>query len=421
MTAMVDRLRFLSKRLSERLWVRPLAVCLLSIGAVFLTTIADFTIVGQEFPDINPDSIKTLLTILGSSMLVIATFTVASMVAAYASASSSATPRSFVLVVADDVSQNALSTFIGAFIFSVVALTAVENEYFEPAGRVALFGLTVIVFALVVLTFVRWVDRIARLGRIGSSIEKVEDAASAALRRRKVAPTMRGMPARRHLPQGRAVYAPSVGYVQRVDVARLQRWADQAQGWVSVAVLPGAFATPARPVAYVGTDSGAPAVLDDDAIVGAFVVGRERLFDDDPRFGLVVLAEIADKALSPGINDSGTAIAIIGTLTRLFVQWAEPGEADSILYERVEVPELSMRDMFDDAFTPIARDGAAAIEVAVRLQKSLAALAAHGDAAMRDAALVHARLALARAESKMDLPEDVAAVRALAKFATGAS
>ncbi len=128
-------------------------------------------------------------------MLVIATFAVASMVSAYASASSIATPRTFALVIADDVSQNALSTFIGAFIFSIVALIAVKNGYYGKAGHFALFVLTLFVFAAVIFTFVRWVDRIARLGRLGTTIESVEAATAAALRRRRRTPHLRGVAA----------------------------------------------------------------------------------------------------------------------------------------------------------------------------------------------------------------------------------
>jgi uncharacterized membrane protein len=87
------------------------------------------------------------------------------------------------------------------------------------------------------------------------------------------------------------------------------------------------------------------------------VIGDGRLYDDDPRFGLVVLSEIAGRALSPGVNDPGTAIA---------------------------------------------RDGAGAVEVAVRLQKALESLACIGNVALRDAAVHHARMALARAESVLD-------------------
>ncbi len=420
MTAIADRLRFFIRRLGERLWVKPLAVALLSIASVVLAELADLVQVNEDFViPITAASIETLLSIMAASMLVIATFAVSSMVAAYASASSSATPRSFRLVIADDVSQNALSTFIGAFIFSIVALTAVKNDAFEAMGRLAIFVLTVLVFGVVILTFVRWVDRIARLGRLTSTIEKVESAAAAAIDRRSSAPTLHALPAVRSLPHGRAVTANTIGFVQRVDVASLQECAEKAGGWISVATLPGGFARPGRPLAYFGPegDGSDAAEFDVDKIEGAFVIGTERIFDEDPRFGLIVLSEIADKALSPGINDPGTAIAILGSLVRLFDRWSEQRDGGSTpRFDRVEVPELSLHDMFDDAFTAIARDGASAVEVMIHLQKALGALASLGNPAMREAARAHSRLALARAEKALTLPADLEAVRAAAAW-----
>jgi uncharacterized membrane protein len=149
-----ERLSFLLNRIGERLWVKPLIMCVVSIVVVFGAKMADRSGLGDRVPEITVDLLEKLLTIMSSSMLVIATFAVSSMVASYASASSTATPRSFSLVLADDVSQNALSTFIGAFIFSIVALVVLKSGYFASPGRFALFLLTLTVLASVILTFV---------------------------------------------------------------------------------------------------------------------------------------------------------------------------------------------------------------------------------------------------------------------------
>lgn len=395
-------------------------VCLLSIGAAFVAKLFDSTRLRLYVPEITSESIEELLSIMAASMLVIATFSVASMVSAYAAASSTATPRAFSLVVADDASQNALSAFVGAFIFSVVALTAVKNGYFDVAGLFILFVLTAFVFALIIFTFVRWVDGIARLGRIGSTMDKVEMATGKALKRRRDAPTLNASLARTQ-PEGQAVLAAKVGYVQHIDMPELQEWAKKANARIVVAALPGTFATPDRPLAYVNSDSDNPVALDYQEIVQAFQVGTERRFDDDPRFGLVVLSEIAGRALSPSVNDPGTAIEIVGRLVRLFHLWSEPAEENDdngLLYDRVEVPVISVRDMFEDAFTAIARDGAGHVEVSVRLQKALYSLTSTGDKSMRDAASYNSRLALERSRIAMDVPEDLKAVRDAASFDT---
>jgi uncharacterized membrane protein len=420
---MGDRLRFLTNRIRERLWIRPLAMSVLSTVIVFLVKILDIDEIGRFVPAISQESIKTLLTIISASMLMIATFAVASMVAAYASASNTATPRSFSLIISDDVSQNALSTFIGAFIFSVVALIAMENVYYEKSGRFALFVLTLIILVMVIVTFVSWVDRIARLGRLKGTIDKVEAATAAAFQRRRRAPTLGCAPAGRRPENGnQIIYGEAIGYVQQVNVAALQAIAEKLQVRITLAALPGTFSAPGRALASTIPDSGDLSDIDTRQIAKAFLIGDDRKFEEDPRFGLIVLSEIAGRALSPAVNDPGTAIYIIGVFVRLLALWIEPveeGDTRACEYDRVEVPEISLRDMFDDAFTAIARDGAGAIEVAGRLQKALESLASIGDVAMRDAALQHSRMALARAEIELELPEDLQAIRKLANFANG--
>ena len=417
---MGDHLRFLLNRISQRLWVRPLTMCVLSTALVFLANTMDTEEIGRLVPAITKESLETLLSIIAASMLVIATFAVGSMVSAYASASNTATPRSFSLVIADDVSQNALSTFIGAFIYSIVALVALMNGYYEKAGRFVIFALTLIVLAMVIITFVGWVDRIARLGRLGGTIEKVEAATAEALQRRQRAPTLRGVPVGRHQRGGQTVYGQTIGYIHRIDVTALQAYAEKFRVRIRLAALPGVFSAPGRVLAYVSTDSGALSDLDTSQIAKAFLIGKDRQFDEDPRFGLIVLSEIASRALSPAVNDPGTAIYITGVMVRLFADWSQPlaeGDTSPVLCDRVEVPELSVQDMFDDAFTAIGRDGAGMIEVAGRLQKAFASLASIGDAAMRETAKQHSRLALARAEKVLQLPEDLEILRKLAEFA----
>ena len=417
---MWDQLRFVVSRIRERLWIKPLIVCVLSIGAVLLADAMDMADLGRFLPEVAEESTETLLRIMASSMLMMATFAVASMVAAYASASRSATPRSFPLIVGDGVSQNALSAFIGGFIYSVVALVALMNGYYSGrAGQFFLFSLTMVVLAVIIVTFIRWVDNIARLGRLGHTIDKVEAAAAEAIRQRQSAPRLGGVAAFSPPEGSRAVFGKAVGYVQRVDTAELQERAEASELNVLVAALPGTFCTPNRPVAWI-VPAAPGGASDDDAgaVADAFVIGDERVFDQDPRFGLVVLSEIASRALSPAVNDPGTAIDVTGTLVRLFLTWNECGKAGddaAVKFDRVAAPELSLADSFDDAFTGIARDGAGMVEVVVRLLKALESLAAAGDATMRDHALRHARLALVRAEHVLKVPEDLAAAREAAE------
>lgn len=417
---MGDHFRFFIHRLRERLWVKPLVVSMLSAVIVLCVKVLDIEQAAQFVPEVTEESVKTLLTILSGSMLMIGTFAVGSMVAAYASASNNATPRSFSLVIADDVSQNALSTFIGAFIYSVVALIAMENGYYDTVGRFALFVLTLLVLTMVIVTFVRWVDRIARLGRLKGTIDKVEAATAAAFKRRKCAPTLGGIAAGREPTyHTQNVYGASVGYVQQINMGDLQAYAKKLKIRITLTALPGTFSAPGRALAFITPDEGQKVEVDISQLAKAFMTGDDRVFEDDPRFGLIVLSEIAGRALSPAVNDPGTAIYILGVFVRLFALWCAPIKDSDMRvadYDRVEVPELSIRDMFDDAFTAIARDGAGAIEVAGRLQKTLESLTYVGDEAMSHAARQHSRMALTRAEHALQLPHDLRILQELAQF-----
>lgn len=417
----MDQLRFITSRLKERLWIKPLVLCLLSIGGTFIAKLADDTGLGDVLPEVSLDSVESLLSIMAASMLVIATFAVGSMVAAYASASAAATPRSIPLVIADDVTQNALSVYIGAFIFSLVSLITVKNGFFSSAGMFAIFVLTILVFALVVITLMRWVDRIARLGRVVNTIERVEEATASALKRRRRAPSMCALSASpsESTGGGVALFSTTVGYVQHIDMKKLQTSAEDCDCHVIVLALPGVFVSAGQPLFSIE----AKQPLEHDAFLNAVTIGRSRTFEDDPRFGLLALSEIADKALSTGVNDPGTAIDVIGAMVRLFTLWQAPLEEDQkrdIVYDRISVPHLSIEDMFDDAFNAIARDGAGFVEVSVRLQRALFALSRSDDEEVSAAARKCSRMALTRSERVMEHEEDIDAVRQAATFSAAA-
>lgn len=402
-------LEYLYNRISERLWVKPLFACLVSIGVVFLARFIESLLNGISLPAISYDSVDKLLSVLAASMLVIATFSVASMVSAYASASSTATPRAFALIVADDKSQNALSMFIGAFIYSLVAIIALTNNYFFSSGLFVLFICTIFVFALVILTFVKWVDSVARLGRMSSTIEKVENATLKAMKKFKSAPTQRALSVGQDSFKGDAICATSVGYIQFIDVEKIQQWAEKHSARISIHCLPGKFVSINEPLAYLQFDQTQNAEINYQIIVDAFHIGRERLYDFDPRFGLVVLSEIASRALSPAVNDPGTSINILSVLTRLLNYWVEPiddKDLESVIYNRVEIPEICISNLFDDAFTGIARDGAGLVEVGTMLQKCLSSLAKCNHNQMQETARLHSKAALDRAKQTISLKAD---------------
>jgi len=396
-------------KLKTRLWFRPLLFCLIAITIALLAQLADGTFLDDIVPEIKEKSVTWLLDTMASSMLVISIFAVTSMLAAFTAAQNSATPRSFKLVIADDVSQNALSVFISAFIFGIVASVAINNGYFGTSGRFTLFISALAFFAVIILVFLRWVDRISRLGRLEHTVHQIEDAAEKAMVFYLKNPTLKCLPIDSRKSNGTPVCSKETGYVQNINFQRLQAFAEKTDIRIRVHALPGKFVNPGMPLVFIQIGETTDLEELSKSINKGFAIGKTRDFEADPRFGLIALSEIASRALSPGINDPGTAIQIIASQQRMFFLWGKhhkPADEDPV-YDRLEVGELELNDLFEDAFRAIARDGAGNIEVMIKMQKAFKALHLMDNEFIRKEAMKYSKITYARAENVMKFANDL--------------
>ena len=260
---------------------------------------------------------------------------------------------------------------------------------------------------LVALRLLAWINRLSSLARVGHMIDLVEVQARNALDQRRENPWLGGRQGR--LSAGVEVVAQATGYVQNVDPERLQAVAEEHDCRVEVVAGPGAFVRRGEVVARVDMPR-----CDEEAqgaFGSAFAIGDSRSYDQDPRFGLIVLGEIAAKALSPGVNDPGTAIQVIGAGVRLLEEWATRETPQAPRCDRLLAPTIPEADLLDDIFGPIARFGAGDVAVAIRLRKGLLSLA--GLDALAGPALAMAEEALERARIALPIPADVARVTAV--------
>ncbi|WP_247658193.1 DUF2254 domain-containing protein [Aquabacter sp. L1I39] len=423
-------------QLTRRLWVRATLLGVLGILAAMLAAVAERYIPWTIPGSIGSDAVDSLLAIIASSMLSVTTFSLSVMVSAYGSATSNVTPRATKLLIEDPLTQNVLATFIGSFLFSIVGLIVLKTGAYGDRGRVVLFVVTIAVIALVVVSLLRWIDHLTRLGRVGETTDRVEDATRRAIKARLRDPCLGGTPLRAEAKappaSALAVLADRIGYILHIDMPALSRLCEEYDTDMVLNAVPGTFVYPHVPLAYIlhpgKVDSRKPEEADDlqAAVCAAFSLGDERSFDQDPRFGLAVMSEIGCRALSPGVNDAGTAIDVIGRVTRLLSLWADgpaqerDGEGEGPEFPRIHVPPLKTADLFEDSFMLMARDGAGLIEVQLRLQKCLLALSRMGDDAFKAAARLQSRMALDRAEAALGLEVDKARLRELVRAHTDA-
>jgi uncharacterized membrane protein len=403
----MSKWQWIIRQFTKKLWVRTSMFGVLSVLTALAALFFRDYIPEDTSRKIGADSVDSLLHIIASSMLAVTTFSLSIMVAAYSAASAHVTPRSTQLLLADNTSQNALSVFIGSFIFSIVSIIALTMGIYGDSGRLILFGVTVVVITIIVIVLIQWINYLSRLGRVNETIDLVERETARAICNQLKNPCMGGMPLGDNIPNDSACPLSSnkIGYIQHIDVETLDKLAQEYECSIYVKCLTGDFYDGIDPLLY-----SSHALGDENAqkLTAAFSIAGERSFAQDPRFGLVVLSEIASRALSPALNDPGTAIDIIGTGLRVLMPWvSHQGSAAEAKYPNVFVPPISMASLFNDFFTPIARDGAGIIEVGVHLQKALASLAAAGESHTIELARQHSVLAFKRAEKALAVQEDL--------------
>lgn len=373
----MTRWQWLIRLLTRRMWFRAALVSAFGVALALASALVGHTISYQFAATIGAKSVDGILTILASSMLAVTTFSLTAMVSAYSGATSTITPRAVQLLIDDSTAQNTLATFLGSFLFAIVGIIALSTGLYGETGRVILLVGTIAVILFIVITLLRWIEHIARFGRVSDTIDRVERAAMAAVDTIAVPLTLSTAPP---LPDARGmapVLPKTMARVTHVDVAVLGRLAQAIDVDIHVLALPGKLVEPERPIALIAGGCDKAAV---DKVRQAFTLSHHRTFDHDPRFGLVVLSEIASRALSPAVNDPGTAIAVIEASARVMLRLADHRTSeDAPLPARVHVPAIGMAELLDDWCRPIARDGAAIVEVGIRLQKALAAVARHAE------------------------------------------
>lgn len=412
---MVSRYTWYLQEVLKKVWVRVVGFAVLALVSVVLARVLS-PYLGEDLAiRAGADAVEQLLGVLTSSMLAVTTFSLSIAVSAFAAAASTATPRAAVLLQEDRTTQNVLATFLGAFLFGLVGLVALNADLYDAAGRVVIFLFTIVVIGFVVLALFRWIGHLMQFGRMGDTLDRVEAATAAALELRLSDPYMGGRVLTAEPDRGmHGVHAQATGYVQHVDMQALQDCAAANERQLYLRCLPGSFVVMGTPLARISGD--APDTALSDAICRAITIGKRRTFEADPRFGLIVLAEIGSRALSPAVNDPGTAIDVLGRFVRILSLWRDRAAPD-IRHPDVFVRPIMPQEAVIDAFRPLMRDGAALVEVQIRLQKALTSLRDVAPDTFAQAATDMAQDALSRAEAAGLAPADLADIRAAAQLA----
>ncbi|WP_406857558.1 DUF2254 domain-containing protein [Alsobacter sp. KACC 23698] len=165
--------------------------------------------------------------------------------------------------------------------------------------------------------------------------------------------------------------------ITRLDVRRLVEEAEVADAVFVMACGVGDTLVDQSPILHVyAASAGDAPEVNEPAMRRAIGLGRERTFDQDPKWALRLLVDIAIKALSPAINDPTTAVQaldqiddLLRRLARLHLDNVWVGGVDGV--PRLFIPLPSWDDMLALSFDEIRQFGASSVQVMRRLRAAL--------------------------------------------------
>lgn len=352
---------------------------------------------------------RSLLAAVAGSMITVAGTVFSITLVALSLASSQYSSRVLRNFIRDRTNQSVLGVFIGIFAYCLVVLRSIHgdgDDAFVPSVAVFL-GLLLGFGGIGVLVF--FIHHIAQSVQASRIVEAIRLETAGAIERlfpRRLAGVE--PPASIDSDWHEAWRADATGYVQFVDHAQL-RDAARAQGIrLKVSARIGQFVMQGHCLL-----SASPATPDGfgDTVSNCWSIGAQRTLEQDIGFGIRQLVDVALKALSPGLNDTTTAVMCIDAVAAVMVQLAprdlrfDGCDGDGVV--RVQADHSDFCELLGESLDQIryaASDNAAVLE---RLHWALSALSPVTSAGSRRQALERQALRLGEAiERRVADPAD---------------
>jgi uncharacterized membrane protein len=365
------------RRLRFPAWGIPTWYAVIAVVAGLLLPRLEAALLPDFRSGLSPAAAVAIYTSVGTGMIALTgiVFSLAFVMVQFSATAYS--PRLVMWLARDPALWHAMGVFSATFLYSLAAIAWVDRS---GAGKVPFFsGWLVIALLLAsVGMFIALIEKLSLL-QIHRMLAFTADHG-----RRVIEETYPPVEAAIATPQPGEFqtipvtqtlrHAGRPQTVQTFDVAALLAAASGAGGIVVVTASVGDTLVEGTPMLRV---HGGQRAMDEPALRRAFTLGAERTFEQDPKYAIRLLVDIAIKALSPAVNDPTTAVQALDQiedlLRRLGLRRLEIGairDRDGLL--RLVVPHPAWDDFLALAFDEIRYCGAGSVQV-MRRMKALAA------------------------------------------------
>jgi uncharacterized membrane protein len=365
---------------------------------------------------------KTLLSTVAGSTITVAGVVFSITIAALTQASSQFGPRLLRNFMRDTSNQVVLGTFVATFLYCLLILRTIHGKLedgsaFVPQASVTGAVLMAVASIAVLIYFIHHISTLLQAPNVVAAVladfgREMDDVVN---RNQHECPPADPAAESEPLPpqfenESRAVKSTSDGYIQAVDYADLIDLAREANLLLHLIVRSGDYAIEGNTLLRAWPGDKCTDEMQ-NRLQNAFLRGTHRTSEQDIEYAIRQMAEIAVRALSPGINDPFTAINCIDSLGSAICRVARSGLPGARRYDsagslRVILSASTFDGIVEMAFNQIRQYGRDSVAVTVRLLEVLKACGAQCSSPDQRAALLRqAEMVYRQSQNPEAIPE----------------
>ncbi|CAN5503860.1 hypothetical protein BH18VER1_BH18VER1_19150 [soil metagenome] len=410
--------------LRSSLWFVPtllvLAAIIAAFGLIELDLQFDHQLQAKVLVPIlgaSAQGARSMLAAIATSMITVAGVAFSITIVTLSLASTQYTPRILRNFMRDRGNQAVLGAFVSIFTYCLIVLRSIrspdEGSPFVPLLAV-FFGVLLALLSIgCLIFFIHHVAASIQASTILSVIAKdtsraIDDLFPDQLQDE----TPEVPPVSPEEIDWKPVHAPRNGYVQVIDRDGLHQLVSDEGLVVRLDCVAGDFAVQGAPLLFVHRTIESRLA---DRFRRLYVIGAFRTLQQDADFGFRQIVDIALKALSPGVNDTNTAVNCLDYLSALLLQLAGRKIVSPLPMQnghtRVFAPTVAFDEFAAKAFDEIRLSALSNVTILLQIVRAIGRVATATRDPERHRVLVHQlRLAIEAADHSVPAPYDRARI-----------
>ncbi len=285
----------------------------------------------------NGNTALTILSALISGLISVIVFSFSMVMLLLSQASSNYSPRLLPGLISNKNHQIILGTYLSTILYNIFILFSIQptGDKYQLPGFAVLIG--IIGTVVCIYAFIFFIHNISQSIQISNILKRIYTQSKGRLEEliEKEEEHLKPFPDSEGWYE---YYSKNSGYLQNISYNNLIDICIEKETNLFVLPAKGIFVLRGIPILR------SKKVLDEETvtqILNNFNFAREELIEDNYILGFKQITEIIVKAMSPGINDPGTAINAIDYLTELFA--LRMLKKDANIVRREEIPYLKIR------------------------------------------------------------------------------